>query len=291
MQWRATLWISSTFQMLPTTGIKAILDLIPIYFYLKKLYSRFLLRGLSLPPNHIIKSILSSNGSTKHVSYSLSLSNLTSKQRLHLNSSIINIDNRHNELLSFFPFFDEFDLGNQLINSLSDWFSFYSHSSNIKNYLRNLNDITFIVSSNPSSSIVISDASIKNYVATSISHIHSHDKPIIKIVYQVVNITTTKVKLFAIWCGINQVVGISNVKYIIIITDSLYAIKRIFLLHPYQIHSTAVSWELKEFFLKNSNSCIKFWDCSSKQNWLLHSLVDKNSKSFDLLSIFPCKLS
>ena len=52
-----------------------------------------------------------------------------------------------------------------------------------------------------------------------------------------------------------------------------------------------ISCKLREFFLKDNNNCIKFWDCPSKQNWLLHSLVDKDSKSFDSQPIFPCKLS
>jgi len=65
-----------------------------------------------------------------------------------------------------------------------------------------------------------------------------------------VNITTTEAKLFAIRCGINQVVGIPNIKHIVIITDSLYTAKRIFklLLHLYQIYSAAISQELREFF-------------------------------------------
>jgi len=182
--------------MLPIVGIEAISSLIPIHLHLKKLYSRFLLRDLSLPSNHIIKSILSSDGSTGHTSYSLFLDNLTPKQRLCLNSSLIDMDNSHNKLLSFFSFFDkEFDPGNQLINSFPDRFSFYLCSSNIKNHIRNLYDITFRVLSNPSSSIVISDASIKNHVT--ILNIHLHNKPVIKTIYQAVNIITTEAELFA----------------------------------------------------------------------------------------------
>ena len=109
------------------------------------------------------------------------------------------MNNRYNELLPFFSLFNEkFDLGNQLINSFSDQFSFYPHSSSIKNHIRNLNNITFRASSNLSSSIVISDISIKNHIATSISYIHLHDKPIIKTIHQAVNVTTTEAKLFAI---------------------------------------------------------------------------------------------
>ena len=294
MQWRAALWISSVFCMSPTAEIEAISGLIPIHLHLKKLYSRFLLRGSLLPSNHIIKSILSSDGSTGHTLHSLSLDNLTPKQRFRLNSPLINIDNSHNELLPFFLFFDkEFDPGNQLIDSFPDWFSFHPCSSNIKNHIRNLNNITFRVLSNPSSPIIISDTSIKNHVATSILYIHSHDKSVIKTIHWAVNITTTKAKLFAMQCGINQVVGISNINHIIIIIDSLHTTKRIFdsSLHLYQIHSAMISHKLREFFLKDSNNHIRFWDCPSKQNWPLHSLVDKDSKSFDSQSIFPCKLS
>ena len=107
MQQRAALWISGVFCTLSTAGIEAISSLIPIYLHLKKLYSRFLLRGLLLPSNHIIKSILSSDRSTRHTSHSLSLDDLTLKQRLHLNSLLIDMDNSYNKLLPSSSFFDE----------------------------------------------------------------------------------------------------------------------------------------------------------------------------------------
>ena len=112
-------------------------------------------------------------------------------------------------------------------------------------------------------------------------------------IYHVINITTTEAKLFEIRCGINQAIGIPNIKYIVIITDFLYAAKRIFdsSSHPYQIHSTAISWELRDFFKRDSNNCIKFWDCSSKEKWLPHFLVDKDTRSFNISPMFSCKLS
>jgi len=127
----------------------------------------------------------------------------------------------------------------------------------------------------------------------SISHIHSHDKSIIKIIHRAVNVTTTKAEISAIQCGINQAVGITNINHIVVITDSLHAAKKIFdfLLHPYQIHFVAIPWKLRGFFLKNINNHIEFWDCLSKQNWPLHLLVDKDSKSFDSVPIFLCKSS
>ena len=87
-----------------------------------------------------------------------------------------------------------------------------------------------------------------------------YDKPVIKMIHYAVNITTTKAELFTIRCDINQAVGISNIKHIVVITDSLHATKRIFKssLHPYQVHSATISQELREFFRKNNNDCIEF---------------------------------
>jgi len=69
---------------------------------------------------------------------------------------------------------------------------------NIKKHMKNLEEVTFKAFSNPFSTIVVSDASIKNQVATSISYIHSFDKPVIKTLHRAINITTAEAKLFAI---------------------------------------------------------------------------------------------
>ena len=61
-------------------------------------------------------------------------------------------------------------------------------------------------------------------------------------------------------------------------------------MHPYQIHSAAISCKLREFFNKDINNHIEFWNCPSNKNWLLHSAVNKDSKSFNSLTSFLCKL-
>ena len=275
-------------------GIKAILGLIPIHLHLKKLYGRFHLRGALLLSNHIIKSIINTNRSNEHITHCLSLNNLIPKQRSHLNSSLIDMDNRYNKFLLLFSLFDkEFSLGKRLINSFSDCFSFHPWTQDVKNHFCNLDNITINMSSNSHSFIIISDASIRNNVATSISHIHSYDKPVIKTIHYMVNVTTTEAELFTIRCGINQAVGISNIKHIVVIMDSLHTAKRIFesSSYPYKIHSAAIFWELGKFLRKDNNNCIEFWDCSDNQNWLLHSLVDKDTKSLNFFPMFPCKSS
>jgi len=103
-----------------------------------------------------------------------------------------------NFLLHFLFFNEEFKPGNYLIDLFSDHFSFHSCSPNVKKHIEKLNDKAFRASSNLSSTIVISDASIKNHIAILISHIYSFNKPVIKTIHRVVNITTTEAELFAI---------------------------------------------------------------------------------------------
>ena len=262
MQQRAALWISSTFQTSPTAGIEAIAGLIPIHLYLKKLQGRFHLRGFLLPSNHIIKSIIGTSGSNEHIAHHhLSLNKLMHKQWLWLYSPLIDMDDKCNKFLPFFSLFNkEFSLGKRLINSFSDHFSFHAWKQDIKGHLCDLDNITISASTDSHSITVILDASIRNNIVTSISHIHSYNRPIIKTIHHTININSTEAELFAIRCGINQANNIPNIKHIVVITDSLHMAKKIFnsLMHPYQIHFTAISQELRDFFKKDSNNCIDF---------------------------------
>ena len=224
MQQKAALWITRAFWTSLILGIEAITGLMPIYLYLKKLQAKFHLKDYLLPSNHIIKSIINTNGLNESITHHhLSLNKLTPKQQSWLHSLLINMNNKYNEFLpSFSPFDEELSLGKRLIDSFSDWFSFHTQTYDIKKHICDLDNIAISASNDLHISMVLLDASIRNNVATSISHIYSHNKPIIKIIYHVVNVTTTKAELFAIRCGINQAIGIPNVKCIIVVTDSLY---------------------------------------------------------------------
>ena len=72
------------------------------------------------------------------------------------------------------------------------------NEENIKAYIHKLNEITFQALLDPKIAIVVSDASIKNQVTTSIAHIHIHDSPVIKTIHHAINVTSTEAKLFAI---------------------------------------------------------------------------------------------
>ena len=114
-------------------------------------------------------------------------------------------------------------------------FPFYPCSSNIKKHFKKLEEITLRASSDLFSTIVVSDTSIKNQVPTSILHIHSFDKPVIKTLHRTINITTAEAELFAIQCSINQAIANHNIKNIIVITNSFHITRRIFdsSTHPY----------------------------------------------------------
>ena len=148
------------------------------------------------------------------------------------------------------------------------------------------------LSFSPSMALVITDTSIKNDIAISISHVHSANQPIIKTVHHAAFVTSTKAELFAIRCGINQACIKENMLKIIIVTDSIYAIK-IFnsKSHPYQSHIIAILSELHRFFNTKQDNSIEFWECPSHLKWRFHHDINKDSKSFNPTPFFPYKIS
>jgi len=120
-----------------------------------------------------------------------------------------------------------------------------------------------------------------------------HNKPLIKTPHHTVHITSSEVELFAIRCGINQAFNLSDISKIIVVTGSIHVAKRIFysFTHPFQVHTVTILKELWSFFSCHQDNSIKFWECSSQSNWILHKAVDKETKSFNPMSPFPCKMS
>jgi len=94
------------------------------------------------------------------------------------------MDNSSKEYISSFSHFNsEFSPRNRLIDSFSKQFSFYYYSCNINDHIKNLNKVVFEALSVPTASIIVSDVNIKNNVATSISHVHSYNKSVIKTIH------------------------------------------------------------------------------------------------------------
>jgi len=145
---------------------------------------------------------------------------------------------------SFSPFHPELAPGSRIIDNFSDCFSFNLTNKKEKDKIcfQQLNEMVLQSSSSPSMAIVITDASIKNNIATSISHVHLVDHPLTKTVHHAVFVTSTEAELFAIRYGINQACTKENVSKIIVVTNSIHAAKKIFdsKSHPYQIHTMAI---------------------------------------------------
>ena len=143
-----------------------------------------------------------------------------------------------------------------------------------------------MLSENPFYALIVTNTSIKNNMATSIAHIYIHDKPVIKTLHHVVNVTSTEAELFSIRCSINQATNIQGISKIVVITDSLHAAWKFFDFssHLFQVHFTSILNKLRKFFIQNHNNSIKFWECPSQYSWLLHKVVDKETKSFNSLS-------
>jgi len=53
----------------------------------------------------------------------------------------------------------------------------------------------------------------------------------------------------------------------------------------------AIYKEIREFFIRNHHNPLEFWDCLSQDKWLLHDIIDKETKKFNLPPIFPYKSS
>jgi len=121
------------------------------------------------------------------------------------------------------------------------------------------------LSSSSHTAIVVTDASIKNNIATSVSYIHIYDYSLIKTVHHAVFVTSTEAELFAIKCSISQACSKENISKIIIVTDSIYVAKKIFddKTHLFQIYTTAILSEFQQFFTTGQGNSIEFWECPS----------------------------
>jgi len=190
---------------------------------------------------------------------------MTSKQRLKIKSSVTDANNCLNGIFPFFNILSpEFSLGSRIIDIFHSCFSFFHancESKERKNaHIYKLDEYIIHASTDPKTVIIISDTSIKNNIATSISHVYSLSNPIKTMLHHAINVMTTEAELFTIRYRINQTVQILGVAHIIVITDTIHTAHCIFdsSTHPYQLQSIAILKELREFFNKDLSNSIIF---------------------------------
>jgi len=141
------------------------------------------------------------------------LDSLTGCQQSLIKSHLVDINNRFNKIFSLFtPLHFELSPSHRIIDNFSDYFFFNLHNKqkDDKSHTHRLNNMVIESSSFPSTAIIVTDTSIKNDIAISISHTHTHDKPIAKTVHHAVHITSTEAELFAIRC-------ISQISYSLVV--------------------------------------------------------------------------
>jgi len=228
MQRRVAILILGAFKISLSFSIEAIAGLIPINFHLQKLSRRLQLHTHSLSTNHILCFLIEPRMKDSTKLHSLSLGFLSKHQCQLIKGPIVNMDNHFNEVFpSFDPLISEISPRYRIIDNFSSHFSFHSFSKckedNLKSCVHRLDELAIESSNNPSHALVITDASIKNNIAISILHIHIHNKPITKILYHAVNVTSTEAKLFTIRYSINQATNSSGISKIIVVTDSIHA--------------------------------------------------------------------
>jgi len=196
---------------------------------------------------------------------------------------------------SFSSTHPELSLGFRIIDIFSDIFSFNLciQEKNNKFCLHQLDSVVIESFLSQSIAIITTNTSIKNNIATFISHTHISNQPLIKTLHHIAFVTSSEAKLFAIRCDINQVSSKENISKIIAITDSIYAAKKIFdpLSHPLQIQAMAILEELRQFFSRDPNNLIVFWECPSRLNWYLHKAVNLEMKASNPTPIYPYKMS
>lgn len=131
---------------------------------------------VSLSKQHTTNTLINEYHSKRALPYYIATSYPIGKQWLKVKSSIIDINNHLNEVLLYFDSLNKkLSLGLCLVDTFSDHFSFISvnwkDSDTLTFYCNRLKDIHRKSLMNQNTMLIIVDASVKNNIATGISHI------------------------------------------------------------------------------------------------------------------------
>ena len=262
MQRRAAIWILGAFKTLLMEGIEAIAGI--------KIARRSQIWPFKLPTNHILWVLMDESPLLSSKPNLHTISSLTNHQKNIAKGHLIDSSNK---TYGIFPSFSslnpQFFPSSHILDNFPDCFSFNlvnkKEKEKDKIHAQELDNMVLRISPSHQTALVVTDASIKNNIATSILYIHIANQPLTKTVHHAAFITSMEVELFAIRCSINQACSKDNVSKIIVIMDSIHAAKIIFdsESHPYQSHTAVILSELQGFFNANCDNSIKFWECPS----------------------------
>jgi len=129
MQRRAAIWILEAFKTSLLFSIEAIAGPISIKLHFQKLSRRLQLWAYTLPPNHLIHSLMKLPHSVSTSQHPASLDSLTRCQYSLIKRHLVDMDNRFNENFpSFTPLYSELFSGHRVIDNFSNQLVFNLHS-------------------------------------------------------------------------------------------------------------------------------------------------------------------
>ena len=178
MQRRAAIWILGVFKTSSLEGMEALAGIIPIKFHLHKIAKRSQIHLFKLPDNHILKNLLNDSPPQSKSPNSHNIGSLTTHQKALTKGHLIDMSIKsHGIFPSFSPLDPKFFPGCRTIDNFSNCFSFNlvnkeKEKNHKKTHTQELDEMVLHNSSSPLSTIVITDTSIKNDIAMSISHVH-----------------------------------------------------------------------------------------------------------------------
>ena len=209
MQRRAAIWILDAFKTSPSEGIEAIAGIIPIRFHLQKLAKKLQMWPFKLLINHILRNLMDDSLSLSISPNPHSISSLTNCQKTATKSHLIDSCTKSYGIFSSFsPLNQEFSPGSHIVDIFPNHFSFNlvtkkDKKKNDKTHAQELNNIVLHNSLSSLTALIITDASIKNDIAMSISHIHIANRPLTKTVHYATFMTSIEAELFTIRYSIN----------------------------------------------------------------------------------------
>ena len=264
-QRRVAIWILGVFKTLPSEGIEAITGIIPIKFHLQKLARRLQICLFKLPTNHILRKLIDNSLILSNKPNPYTVSSLTNQQKNIAKGHLINLCNKaYGIFLLFSSLNPEFSPSFCITDNFSDCFSFNLVNEKEKEKDRictqELDEMVLHTSSSLHIALVVTDTSIKNNIAISILYVHIANYPLTKTVHHVVFVTSMEAELFAIRCSINQACIKENMSKVIVVTDSIYTVKKIFdsKSHLFQSHTAVILSKLQSFFNSSYNNSIEF---------------------------------
>ena len=182
--------------------------LILVKSHLQKIAKRSQIRPFKLPKNHILNNLLDDSPHQSNSFNHHNMGSLTNRQKVLTKGHLIDSKFKSYGIFpSFSPLDPVFAPGHCIIDNFSNRFSF--NLANKKEKEKNnhrtqeLDEMVIRNSSDPNTALVITNASIKNDIAMSISHIHSANCPLIKTVHHASFVMSSEAELFAIRYGIN----------------------------------------------------------------------------------------